>query len=1144
MLYWHSVNCLRPDVVIYEGLGVPVCMNCGEMAQPLDVEKDHQDELDIPHCPKRSDMRLSWPPSVSYSDDPYRHDKGRSLRKALEQHLEQLCTQSGVDDVTTHSLLPRVFDLQWALASSANTPVYEMLGGTEIRVLKLSRGQFESPLHGHLETIKLHSDEAQTEESRILLSDNDEDRTLYEAISYTWSTISGNRQKDHTIFIGKSWSVMPITENCFDALRSCRLEDEDRYLWVDSICINQSNVCERTHQVGLMRQIYTAANRVLIYLSVDHDKGDSAAFKDDPEILCLNPYFSRIWVVQEIGSAKKAIVLYRRQSMGWEFFHTNLQRLMTRKWVRHFGRPRQIDDAESFLTLLEDTWDCHASDPRDKVFALLGLWKTSPEPDYKLSPQVVYIGLASMFVMNKEATLTGRVLDMASQGHSMTDLPSWVPDWSVKSQQLYRRVWKKTSFVPSTTISRGRSTRQKFRVHSGTGSLCAVAVEIDMLATYLKNGFRVETDGMATSTVGQIRVSLPLHVVSKCEPTDSIFEAYEYEFFLVLRKKTDTHIYTFVGLCDYQVLATPLTTQVDAIRYLNDWAWLLDRRRLWKWSKLANWEKTHKCWLHLQEQQRLERRVCLRRVIRKAHFLKKLHWLVEAARHILHHDDGEGGKISAFFNQRWTTVCQQWRIADNLQVSLQREHRTRIKHLLQGYKSLDPSPKSLETTQLTPSMWLPISSHWFQWIEHYGKDQLYSYYPPLAACIEKGFPLPPLSLVNSPDSRLSLFLETDLETGLRQLQLVAHKYPLSIPEIIQKSRSYSLNTPHGYNFRTDYFAAFLRWVSKPWSPNVALLKSEPNMEGMLIWEIRFEDRNQLDVAHRRLDENFDKHLSKLSVSCGSKVFFTKFFNFIYREQFELLWMFPFHNSDSTIKAVDKFPLFDIGAEFARVFWWRFHRSVVKVFEMLGENVPTDDQIEQKWDDCLDWLSKGKLQSRVAHLPLPELEFKLRPKYNDANPYSQGLPDFFSKLNYHGSFISTRLPEAMEEPEHTASDSCPPETDFAKEQLSEIVYSEIQRRRLPEKVFAFLFNDTRVNQEPSNLSYTMFEAMVAGKQPFVLGTNIVDEWRQEEEQWKVVEAYVSESQWHMTSLKLKLVGGIAASEEERDGRGIYREIVIV
>ncbi|RGP59170.1 heterokaryon incompatibility protein het-6, partial [Fusarium sporotrichioides] len=1091
---WHSSNCGRPDVVIYEGLGVPVCMDCGEMAQSLDVRKDHQDELDIPDSPNRSEMRLTWPPSVPYSDDAYRYDKDGSLQKALEQHLEQLYCQNA-SDATTHSPLSEPNDLPWDQTSSGIKPVYKPLMGTKIRVLKLSRGRFESPLHGTLETIELDSEQPKAEELSTLLLDDNQNRTLYEAISYTWATISGNRQKNHVIFIGKSWGMLPITENCFDALRSCRLEDEDRYLWVDSICINQSDVSERTHQVGLMRQIYSAANRVLIYLSVDHAGSDSAAVKDDPEILCLNPYFSRIWVVQEIGSAKKAIVLYRQQSMGWDFFHTNLQRLMTRKWVRHFGRPRQIDDAESFLALLEDTWDCHASDPRDKVFALLGLWKASVEPDYNLSPQAVYIGLASTFVTNTDAKLAGRVLDMASQGHSMTGLPSWVPDWSVKSQQLYRRVWIKTSFVPSTTVSSGRSKRHKFRVHSNTGSLCAVAIEIDMLAPYLQKGFRVTSDGMATATVGQIQVSLPLHVTSKCEPTDRIFEAYEYEFFLILRRKTDTHIYTFVGLCDYQILATPKTTRVDAIRYLSDWAWLLDGRRTWKWSKLANWEKTHRCWLNLKEQQSLERRICLRRVFHKVYFLKKVHWLVEAARHILRDQDGEGTRLPAFFRRRWRTVCQQWRIADNRQVSFQREQRTKIQHLLQGYKSLEPSPESLAATQLEPSMWLPISSHWFQWIEHYGKDQLHSYYPPLAACIERQIPIPTLNLVDTPDNRVSLFLDADLETGLRQLQRVAHDYPLNTPDIMQKGRSYSLNTPHGYNFRTDYLDAFLRWLSKPWSPSVSLLKSKSNLEGLLIWEATFEDRYQIDAAHRRLDENFDKHLSRLSTSCGGEILFTEFFNFIYREQFELMWMFAFHNSDSTNKAVDKFPLFDIGVEFTRVFWWRFHRSIGKVFQIFGESFPTDDEIEQKWDGCLEWLSHGNRPSRVAELPMPELVFKRRPVYGDENTYSQRLWDFSSKLNRHGAFISIRLSGSSED---TEGDPHPrPVTAFAEERLSEIVHSEIQRRRLPEKVFAFLFNGTHTYQESPELGYTIFEAMVADKQLSVSDSNIIGRWRQEE-----------------------------------------------
>jgi hypothetical protein len=46
------------------------------------------------------------------------------------------------------------------------------------------------------------------------------------------------------------------------------LDWEKDYLWADQICINQSNTVERSHQVGMMRDIYAGAARVLICLDV------------------------------------------------------------------------------------------------------------------------------------------------------------------------------------------------------------------------------------------------------------------------------------------------------------------------------------------------------------------------------------------------------------------------------------------------------------------------------------------------------------------------------------------------------------------------------------------------------------------------------------------------------------------------------------------------------------------------------------------------------------------------------------------------------------------------------------------------------------------------------------------------------------
>jgi hypothetical protein len=53
------------------------------------------------------------------------------------------------------------------------------------------------------------------------------------------------------------------------------LDWEKDYLWADQICINQSDTDERLHQVGMMRDIYAGAARVLICLDVCESEGES-----------------------------------------------------------------------------------------------------------------------------------------------------------------------------------------------------------------------------------------------------------------------------------------------------------------------------------------------------------------------------------------------------------------------------------------------------------------------------------------------------------------------------------------------------------------------------------------------------------------------------------------------------------------------------------------------------------------------------------------------------------------------------------------------------------------------------------------------------------------------------------------------------
>jgi hypothetical protein len=85
----------------------------------------------------------------------------------------------------------------------------------------------------------------------------------YEAVSYTWATEEGDVEKSCNISEIQGGKLR-VTVNCESALRQLRNPGLKRLLWLDSLCINQTHVDERNHQVALMDQIYSRASRVLI----------------------------------------------------------------------------------------------------------------------------------------------------------------------------------------------------------------------------------------------------------------------------------------------------------------------------------------------------------------------------------------------------------------------------------------------------------------------------------------------------------------------------------------------------------------------------------------------------------------------------------------------------------------------------------------------------------------------------------------------------------------------------------------------------------------------------------------------------------------------------------------------------------------
>jgi len=269
--------------------------------------------------------------------------------------------------------------------------------GLQIRLVVVQPGQ-------HLEPIVCE-----------ILHANLEDTPEYEAVSYTWATEGGDVQKSRRIRC-LDGSFIDVTINCEAALRNLRKPGLKRRLWVDAVCINQSCVEERNHQVGLMDRIYSTAARVLIciqdrhssyfdlfeWLRMENDTPPSKMGEMPLTImarkLLSSRYFRRVWVIQEVALARAA------------FLHVNADSvLLSRKVLHRLWDLCALDNVtvpeillrvpgehvqSNLLDWLVATIQCESTDSQDKVYAVMSLLDPQTRAlipiDYSLGPQQVY----------------------------------------------------------------------------------------------------------------------------------------------------------------------------------------------------------------------------------------------------------------------------------------------------------------------------------------------------------------------------------------------------------------------------------------------------------------------------------------------------------------------------------------------------------------------------------------------------------------------------------------------------------------------------------------------------------------------------------------------------------------------------------
>ena len=240
---------------------------------------------------------------------------------------------------------------------------------------------------------------------------NDE-HVPYEALSYVW----GSNELVECIILNRKrlW----VTDNLHSALQYLRLHDRDRYLWIDAICINQTDKEEQGWQVRQMGKIFGSAEAVLFWLgkatveilslmdtlnqyhgaSLDsllrrltHDDNGRNDCRTGLRQLLSRPWFTRVWILQEVANARKATVCCGTQSVPAETF-ARAPSMIGEEPEPHCQAILDImpgpsrsgswwDQKRDLSTLLRRFQASKATDERDKIYALLGMSSDSSDTE-------------------------------------------------------------------------------------------------------------------------------------------------------------------------------------------------------------------------------------------------------------------------------------------------------------------------------------------------------------------------------------------------------------------------------------------------------------------------------------------------------------------------------------------------------------------------------------------------------------------------------------------------------------------------------------------------------------------------------------------------------------------------------------------
>ena len=344
----------------------------------------------------------------------------------------------------------------------------------EIRLMLLCPASFHSPLYGYLLPF-------------VPLAQAPD----YAALSYVW----GSSTPTSRIYL--NGRTHPINDNLDSALRHVRDVAVVRAVWVDALCINQGDIVERNQQVEIMRDIYANASQVLVWLgkgtyvsdrgfdrissivvgvTEDYDSEVAADIWQFFNTILERDWFHRVWTMQELVVAyTRAFFLCGSKSVAWVVLLMAWEKVVEHAYresgrtptsgfsitgtkkpstLKEFGRQMAYpfgflwqtavavaEEGGSDLAMLTIvTRDCIASDPKDKIYGLLGMLKAEDRKrftvDYRKTTAAVYTDAMRYFLS------IGAGLSLLDTGcffpndSSFPDLLSWVPDFTAKTDYV------------------------------------------------------------------------------------------------------------------------------------------------------------------------------------------------------------------------------------------------------------------------------------------------------------------------------------------------------------------------------------------------------------------------------------------------------------------------------------------------------------------------------------------------------------------------------------------------------------------------------------------------------------------------------------------------------------------------------------